>query len=53
MHVRGQKGSSVAKNVEILYLNEGAVMGGELLLINSKAIQTIINNHAGDKKGVH
>ena len=51
LHVKTDSGY-VTKNVEILYLSEGSVIGNELLLINSKSVQTIINNHASKNKTI-
>jgi len=51
LHIKTDSGY-VAKNVEILYLSEGSVIGNELLLINSKSVQTIINNHASKNKTI-
>ena len=40
----GEKGEH-RKDVEIVYLSEGSVVGGELFLMQSKTINTIIGQH--------
>jgi hypothetical protein len=45
MRVRSSKGETL-RNAEILYIREGALIGAELFLMNSKAIHAIISNHA-------
>ena len=45
MKVESSKGER-ASNLDIVYISEGAVLGAELFLINSKPIHTIINNQA-------
>lgn len=45
----GKGKGEINKQVEILYLREGAIFGAELFLIGSKPIHTIIANHTGNR----